>query len=76
MKHHADKNRMEGVQVGDMVYLKLQLHIQSSVVFRSKYKLSFRFFSPFKILARVGLMAYKLVLPETTQIHHVVHVYS
>lgn len=75
MQNQADKRRSEReFQVGDMVYLKLQPHIQSSVAFRTNHKLSFRFFEPFKILARVGAVAYKLDLPQSTLIHPVVHV--
>jgi hypothetical protein len=75
MKHQADKRRSEReFKVGDMVYLKLQPHIQSSVASRSNQKLSFRFFRPFKILARVGAVAYKLELPQSALLHPVVHV--
>jgi hypothetical protein len=75
MKSQADKKRSEKeFQVGDMVYLKLQPHIQSLVAFCSNQKLSFRFYGPFKILDRVGVVAYKLELPALAQIHPVVHV--
>ena len=75
MKNQADKKRSKReFKIGDMVYLKLQPHIRSSVAFRSNHKLSFRFFGPFKIIARVGVVAYKLDLPQTAQIHPVVHV--
>jgi hypothetical protein len=57
-----------------MVYLNLQPHIQSLVAFRSNQKLSFRFYDPFKILATVEAVAYKLELPALAQIHPVVHV--
>lgn len=60
--------------MGELVYLKLQPYIQSSVAPRSNQKLSFRFFGPFKILDRVGMVAYRLDLPETCRIHPVVHV--
>jgi hypothetical protein len=57
-----------------MVYLKLQPHIQSSAAPRSNHKLSFRYYGPFKILQRVGALAYKLQLPPEAKIHPVVHV--
>ena len=60
--------------MGDLVYLKLQLYVQSSIAPRSNQKLSYRFFGPYKILARVGSMAYKLDLSEQSKIHPVVHV--
>lgn len=75
MKQQADKKRTEReFQVGDRVYLKLQPHIEPSVALRSNHKLSFWFFGPFLVLAKVGKVAYKLYLPDTTQIHLVVHV--
>jgi hypothetical protein len=60
--------------MADMVYLKLQPHIQSSMAPRSNHKLSFRYYGPFKILQRVGVVAYKLQLPPEAKIHPVVHV--
>lgn len=75
MKQHADKNRSERTfQVGDMVYLKVQPYIQSTVVQRSNQKLSYRYFGPYKVLARVGEVAYRLELPAEAKIHPVVHV--
>jgi hypothetical protein len=60
--------------VDEMVYLKLQPYIQSSVAPRSNQKLSFRYYGPFKVLARVGTVAYHLQLPAECKIHRVVHV--
>lgn len=55
MKAQADNNRTERTfAVGEMVYLKLQPHIQSLVAYRGNHKLSFRFFGPYKILQKVG----------------------
>lgn len=75
MKQQADKNRSQReFNVGDMVYLKLQPYVQASVAPRSNRKLSFRFYGPFRVLARVGKVAYKLELPPTCRIHPVIHV--
>jgi hypothetical protein len=75
MKRQEDKNRSERVfQVGDMVFLKLQPYIQSSVAPRAHHKLLFKFYGPYKILARVGKVAYHLDLPESSRIHPVIHV--
>lgn len=48
--------------------------MQSSVAFRSNHKLSFKFFGLYKILARIGTIAYKLELPPPAAIHPVIHV--
>jgi hypothetical protein len=75
MKKQADKHRTEReFQVGDVVYLKLQPCIQSSVARRANQKLAFRFFGPFKIIEKIGVVAYKLLLPKSSTIHHVFHV--
>lgn len=75
MKAQADKNRQErSFEVGDWVYLKLQPFIQTSVARRSNHKLSYRFFGPYLIPQKVGKVAYKLQLPQSSQIHPVIHV--
>jgi hypothetical protein len=75
MKRQADKLRSERqFSVGDWVFLKLQPYVQSSLARRANQKLSFRFFGPYKILARVGAVAYKLELPSSSTIHPVFHV--
>ena len=75
MKSQADKHRIERqFAVGDSVFLKLQPYVQSTVASRSNQKLSFRFYGPYKILQRVGQVAYRLDLPVDAKIHPVVHV--
>lgn len=65
MKRQADKHHSErSFQIGDYVYLKLQPYAQSSVAARSCQKLSFKFFGPFKIIDKAGLVAYKLATLE------------
>lgn len=75
MKSQADKNRSEGTfAVGDEVFLKLQPYLQSSVERRINQKLAFKFFGPFRILARISEVAYKLDLPNSSKVHPVFHV--
>lgn len=75
MKRQADKSRSERqFNVGNWVYLKLQPYTRSSLSYRSSQKLSFRFFGPYSITVRIGAVAYRLALPDTTAIHPVFHV--
>ena len=75
MKKQADKNRSERTfSVGDSVFVKLQPYVQSSLSRRSSQKLSFRYFGSFTIVSRIGIVAYKLLLPESSSIHLVFHV--
>lgn len=75
MQRQADKNRSErSFAIGDWVYMKLQPYVQSSVSLRAHHKLSFKYFGPYKVTARVGKVAYRLDLPVSSKIHPVVHV--
>jgi hypothetical protein len=75
MKHYADKKRtFREFAVDDMVFLKLQPYIQNSVALCSNEKLAYKFYGPYRVLARVGKVAYRLDLPESSRIHPVIHV--
>ena len=75
MKVQADKKRVDRqFEVGDMVFFKLQPYVQDSVADRSNQKLSFKYYGPYKVLARVGEVSYRLDLPAASKIHPVVHV--
>lgn len=75
MKKQADKKRSERqFKVGDMVFLKLQPYVQSSLAPRANQKLAFRYFGPFPVIDRVGAVAYRLDLPPSSSIHPVFHV--
>ncbi|KAI3776002.1 hypothetical protein L1987_45762 [Smallanthus sonchifolius] len=74
-KSYADKRRRDlEFQVGDMVLLKVSPW-KGIIRFRKRGKLSPRFIESFKILARVGQVAYRLDLPvEFSGIHPTFHV--
>ncbi|KAK9048751.1 hypothetical protein SSX86_032282 [Deinandra increscens subsp. villosa] len=74
-KSYADKRRRPiEFQEGDYVMLKVSPW-KGVIRFRKRGKLSPRFIGPFKILARVGKVAYQLELPEELSgIHNTFHV--
>ena len=75
MQHQADKSRSErSFEVGDLVFLKLQPYVQTSLASRANQKLAFKYFGLFKIIAKIGKVAYKLLLPESSSVHPVFHV--
>ncbi|GJZ27288.1 retrotransposon-related protein [Tanacetum coccineum] len=75
MKKYADLKRSEReFDVGMWVYVKLQPHRQVTIRQTTQNKLSLKYYGPFLIIAKVGLVAYKLYLPSGSQVHPVFHV--
>ncbi|KAD5317323.1 hypothetical protein E3N88_17269 [Mikania micrantha] len=74
-KSYADKRRRPiEFEVGDQVLLKVSPW-KGVIRFRKRGKLSPRFIGPFRIMARVGKVAYRLDLPdELSGIHPTFHV--
>lgn len=75
MKIEADKKRtVMQFEVGEKMYLKLQLYKQQSLTKRPYEKLAARYYGPFEVVARFGAVAYKLDLPDYCKIHPLFHV--
>lgn len=75
MKQHADQHRSEcHFDKGDQVFLHLQPYKQTSVKERSHQKLAPKFYGPYTILKHIGLVAYKLALPNDLKLHPIFHV--
>nr|KYP33360.1 hypothetical protein KK1_045790 [Cajanus cajan] len=60
--------------VGDFVFVKLQPYCQHSIRLMCNQKLGMRYFGPFKVLSRIGTVAYHLELPSHAKIHPIFHV--
>lgn len=75
MKKYADRKRVDrSLEVGNMVYLKMQPYRLNAFGIRSHIKLQSKYYGPFRVLARIGQVAYKLLLPEGVGIHPVFHI--
>lgn len=74
MKQFADRKRSERqFDNGDMVYLKMQPYRQNAFGLRGSLKLRSKYYGPFRIMKRIGKVAYQLNLPEEAAIHPVFH---
>ncbi len=69
--YHDWKARAKQFNVGDRVLLSAK-----NIAFKNAgtAKLLPKYAGPFEVLERIGLAAYKLLLPETMKIHDVFHV--
>ena len=69
-KKYTDQNRREVIfQVGDWVYLKVAAQ-KGRDRFGKVGKLATRYIGPYRVMQRVGEVAYQLELPSDMALHH------
>ncbi|KAK8951688.1 hypothetical protein KSP39_PZI004152 [Platanthera zijinensis] len=75
MKVLADKNRRERhLELGTWAYVRLQPYRQTSLRIHGAQKLAQKYFGPFRVVEKIGEVAYKLQLPEGAKIHPTFHI--
>ena len=75
MKLQADQYRLDkSFNVGEWVYLRLQPYRQLTLRSKGFNKFSPRYYGPFQVLQKLGLVAYKLALASDCLLHPVFHV--
>ena len=75
MKNYYDQGRQDRqFQEGDMVFVKLWPRKQKSITLAAKMKLGYRYYGSYKVLQKIGPIAYKLDLMTDTHVHPVFHV--
>ena len=76
MKQQANQHCSErSFDVGDLVFLWLQPYKQMSLKQAKKdNKLSPKYYGPYKVLQKIGTMAYKLEIHASSQVHLVFYV--
>ncbi|XP_072953432.1 uncharacterized protein [Typha angustifolia] len=75
MKQTHDKGRREReFEVDQLVFVRAQPYRQSTLRPILNQKLGYKYYGPYRVLQRIGPVAYRLDLPEGTRIHPVFYV--
>ena len=74
-KLYVDRKRTErSFEVGDLVFVRFQTYKQSTLKRSGVEKLKPRLYGSYKVIRKVGEVAYELELPPTKKIHNIFHV--
>ncbi|GKA20841.1 retrotransposon-related protein [Tanacetum coccineum] len=60
--------------VARLVLLKLQPHRQVTLRMHKQHKFSLKFYGPFQVVSKCGVVAYKLILHENAIVHNVFNI--
>lgn len=75
LHQHVGKGHHDiSFEIRNWVFLHLQSYLQTSLAHRQLNKLSRHIYRPFKILAWIGLIVYKLNLSLDARLHNVFHI--
>ncbi|CAA7389230.1 unnamed protein product [Spirodela intermedia] len=75
MKFNTNKHHREvELEVGDLVFLKIKPYKMKSLAKKENEKLNPHYFGPYPIMERIRLVAYKLQLPDHSNVHLVFHI--
>jgi hypothetical protein len=75
MKHQHDQNRRQvEFQIGDWVWLRLNHRVAVGICSPGQTKLGPKYFGPYAVLEKIGVVAYRLQLPPSAKIHNVFHI--
>jgi hypothetical protein len=72
--HHNKQRRAKSFDIDEWVWLRLQHRAAAGIAPLKFSKLSPRYFGPYKIIEKIGEVAYRLQLPEKARIHNVFYV--
>jgi hypothetical protein len=73
-EHHNKQQRAKSFDIDEWIWLRLQHHAATGITPLKLSKLSPRYFGPYKIIEKIGDVAYRLQLSEKARIRNVFHV--